>query len=144
MRSLAVIAILLGMVAVIVGGSGLHTATVAWGPISEAASRLPIDPQQFHRHWFGSSVFVIFLGIVFLVLAAGLWARSGAAGIAWLVFITALTIFCLILYMFRPMPFGFQQGSLAEFLLLFVLSITSYIILRPRRTSIASHENNQA
>jgi hypothetical protein len=125
MRFLALVAALFGTLLVGVGTFGLHTTLTTWDILGRSGAQLGLDPDHWRGHWLATAVVYLVVGLTFIGLAIGLWKHSHFAATAWCVTITALTAAWFFLYVFLPLPYGFQQIPFASWLLLPVSALSA-------------------
>jgi Kef-type K+ transport system membrane component KefB len=138
MRLLAIIASLSGAIVSGVGIFGLYTTIWSWQILAQSGSDMGLDPYRWRAHWLGTSVFLLALGIILIVIAIGLWRRSSWAAKAWIAASVFLVAAYAVLYLLKPLPYGFEQGTLPEFLLLLAVAVVSCFIFWRNSTKSAS------
>jgi hypothetical protein len=89
-----------------------------------------LQPDYRRGHWLGTAIVYITLGLVFLFFALGLWRRSRRAAIAWCITVSVISAVWLVLFVLRPLPYGFQQIPFGEVAFLIVLAVVSWLVVR--------------
>ena len=130
MRLLALIAASIGCLLVCVGGFGLHSTITGWDILGRSGALMGLQPDRWRGHWLGTALVYISLGVTFLCFAIGLWRGSRSAAIAWCITVTVISAVWLVLFVLRPLPYGFQQIPFHEVAFLIGLSGVSWFFVR--------------
>ena len=130
MRVLALIIAAIGGLLIGVGAYGLHTTVTGWDILGRSGALMGLQPDHWRGHWLGTAGAYIVLGAAFVCFAIGLWRYSRRVATAWCFTVTALSALSLVLFLLHPLPYGFQQVSLGEVVILTALSAVSWLVAR--------------
>ena len=130
MRLLALIAGSIGCLLVCVGGLGLNSTITGWDILGRSGALMGLQPDHWRGHWLGTALVYISLGVTFLCFTIGLWRGSRSAAIAWCITVNVISAVWLVLFVLRPLPYGFQQIPFSEVAFLIVLAVISWFIVR--------------